>query len=110
MTQDEFTQILDCMEKPGPKGMSLASLAGESGIDIQSLKKYLAQFPDYFVQLPESRRYKVNRFGRFKGDVSRMLKNHEKTLQTKRSSYFLLYFMLLVAAMTSITAAVSTAT
>ena len=110
MTQNELTQIMACMEKSGSKGSSLVSLANASGIDSQTLYSYLSVYPDYFVQLPELKKYKVNRFGRFKGDSAKILQHHEKSLQKKRSSNFLLFFILSVAVFTSITAGVSNAT
>lgn len=110
MTQNELTQIIACLEKSDTKGMSLVSLASASGIDSQSLYSYLSKYPDYFVQLPESKTYKINRFGRFKGDSAKILKHHEESLQNKRSSNFSLFFLLSVAVFTSIMAAVSNAT
>ncbi|WP_377115207.1 hypothetical protein [Pseudoalteromonas sp. M58] len=59
MTQNELTQIMACMEKSGSKGSSLVSLANASGIDSQTLYSYLSVYPDYFVQLPESKNIKL---------------------------------------------------
>lgn len=110
MTYNELTQIMACMEKSGTRGISLVSLASASGIDSQTLHSYLSGYPDYFVQLPESKTFKINRFGRFKGDSAKILQHHEKSLQKKCSSNYLLFFILSVAVFTSITAAVSNAT
>lgn len=110
MTQNELAKIIECVTNSGAKGISLVSLASQSGIDLQSLNKYLTKHSDYFVQLPNSKRFKLNRFGRFKGDTSEMLKHHEQSLKTNQSSNFLLFFMLAAAVITSIMAVVSNAT
>ena len=110
MTQNELENILDVMESKKPKGIGVRSLSTLTGIDPQSLRKYLIKNNDYFVQLPESKTFTVNRYGKFKGSHSEMLSFHKQSLTNKSSSNFVLYFIIAVAATTSITFAVSNAT
>ena len=110
MTQNELAQIITCLEKSGAKGISLASLAISSGIDSQSLYSYLSKYSDYFVQLPESKKYKVNGFGRFKGDSAKILQHHRKSLKNQRVSSSFLFFILSVAVFTSMMVVISNAT
>jgi hypothetical protein len=110
MTQNELAQIITCMEKSGTKGISLVALAHSSGIDSQSLHKYLSEYSDYFVQLPESKTYKINSFGRFKGDSAKILQHHEKSLKNQRVSNSFVFFILSVAVFTSLMVIISNAT
>ena len=110
MTQNELENILNVMESKKPKGIGVHSLSTHTGIDPQTLRKYLMKNNDYFVQLPESKTFTVNSYGKFKGSHSEILSFHEHASTKKPSSNFVLYFIIAVAATTSITFVVFNAT
>ncbi len=105
MTQDELRKILDLLENSKPGGLGELSIATLTEIKPQALRKYLKKYPDYFVQLPKSKAYVLNRFGKFKGSAENMLQHYKQQQENHVRaliSYSILFAMISIATLISI--------
>lgn len=97
MKVSELTKILTCLQSHAPQGVGVFTIANETSIAPQSIRRYLRDHKDYFVQLPKEQLFQVNRFGPFKGDVEQMVEHYESAIQKKQSN-FIWYVLIFLGA------------
>lgn len=83
-----------------PSGVGIFSIAKQTGIQPVQLRQYFTQHKNYFVQLPQSQRFTINRFADGKGATSTILTRYEKSIEKKKSENFWYYFTLFVSLFT----------
>jgi len=85
----ELSKILEALNSHAPKGIGVFSLSKETKLAPQTLRKYLAKYTDYFVKLPNTQSYQINRFGKFKGSVDDILQHYEQEVESKKRNKWL---------------------
>ncbi|QBF82115.1 hypothetical protein EXU30_04895 [Shewanella maritima] len=105
MNLEQLTAILQILEAEQPKGVGISNLSKKSGVESYHLRKYLAKYKDYFTQLPDSKAYTINNFGRFKGSSVAMIEHHKQQSEQNQSSNFSWYLLALTTAFVLMTAA-----
>ena len=73
MNNRQIERVLDCLLEAGPAGLSLFKLAQKTKVNITKIRKFLAQNRDFVLKVGASRKYKINRFGKYKGDKQAMM-------------------------------------
>lgn len=85
---------------------SLIGLSSALKYDLKSTKAILDSNSDYFLKNPKTGRYQINRFGKFKGDVERMIKDindkkdYEKRME--RNCFLIIFISMLTLLFTSL--------
>ena len=110
MSLDEFKSILIILEQHQPKGVGIFSLSKKTNIDANRLRKFLQGHDEYFVSLPESQTYGLNRFGQFKGITESMINHYQDELKSSYKYHSSLYFLVFAAVFVCFVAVISNAT
>jgi hypothetical protein len=94
MTLEDLDKVLQILEQHHPKGIGTIALAEKTGIEIYKLRKYLQNYEDYFVALPDEPKYAINSFGRFKGSRGEMLVNHKSELAKQKVNSYWIFLLI----------------
>ena len=107
MKVSELSKILEALDSHTPKGVGVFSISKETTIDPQILREYLSKYKDYFVQLPNEQSYQINRFGKFKGSVDKIIQHYEKEIESQKSSSNWLLYLLFISVFVALSAAIA---
>ncbi|QSX33408.1 hypothetical protein JYB87_17085 [Shewanella avicenniae] len=81
----EMEQLLKVLDANAEKGLSLAQLAATTDIPVSRLQQFTKAHREYFVIMPDSDSYQLNRFGQLKGNIDAMLRHYQQR-QTKKKT------------------------
>ena len=107
MTLEDLDKVLQILEQHHPKGIGTIALAEKTGIEIYKLRKYLQNYKDYFVALPDEPKYAINSFGRFEGSRGEMLENHKSELAKQKVNSYWIFLLICVGCFTCAMAVIS---
>lgn len=100
MKKHELQSILQTLESHRHKGLGVYSISRQTDIKPSKLRQYFKANQNYFVQLTESRRYTINRFGEGKGNITKILEHFDTGLMKKNRDEFFYYFAISLSFLT----------
>lgn len=102
MQSSELKSILFILKNKTLKGVGIFTLSNETKIPPYDLRQYLSKYSDYFVNISDKHKFKINRFGRFKGDIDDILEFHQVELEKESSKYFWVIYLALISTFISV--------
>lgn len=78
MTANELEHVLRVLHANSSKGLSLQQLADTTEISVTRLQEFIKRHREYFVIMPDSDCYQINRFGQLKGDIAAMVQHYQQ--------------------------------
>ncbi|MCH1926782.1 hypothetical protein L9G74_18030 [Shewanella sp. C32] len=105
MTANELEQVLRVLHANSPKGVDLERLAKASDISVKRLQQFIKSHREYFVIMPDSDRYQINRFGQLKGNISAIVQHYQQRhVKSKKTGNWIWLAVIFTTSMTLFTA------
>ncbi|WP_417763260.1 hypothetical protein [Shewanella sp.] len=104
MTANELEQVLRVLHANSPKGVDLTRLAQASDISVKQLQQFIKSHREYFVIMPDSDRYQINRFGQLKGDIAAIVQHYQRRHVKSKTGGWIWLAVIFTTSMTLFTA------
>jgi len=102
---DDVLALVRAVAPSGRLGVELDTLAPRVSIASNRVEKLLRRHADYFVRVGDTRKFALNRFGKFEGSAERIIVDVEQSYkQSKRSIIAILIILVCMVALQSNTA------
>ena len=102
---DDVLALVRAVAPSGRLGVELDTLAPRVSIASNRVEKLLRRHADYFVRVGDTRKFALNRFGKFEGSAERIIVDVEQSYkQSKRGIIAILIILVCMVVLQSNTA------
>ena len=97
MKVHELKSILTVLAPNKRRGLGVFTLAEQTDLKPATLRKYLNKHQNYFVKIPNSQLYTINRHGDGKGDITQISAHYNARLNKQKRDQYLCLFAVFIS-------------